>query len=225
MTNASQRGLTLPELLIALLIFAMISSVGVYTLRLAVDGGEQLERADDLLREWQLARLTIRQDMAQLAPRIVRDEYGRKQTGAFVGGMAFSGRTPVEGEEPLAGFVRRGWSNPENASPRSELQYVEYILKGNAIIRRTRPYLDDARNQPSNDRILFDNVYNVQLTFLSGETSRGLEWSEFWPLSSDGDFAPRAMRLTFESARLGDVEQLFWIGGFYDPSALGASSS
>ena len=213
---SKQRGVTLPELLIALFVFAMISGGGVYALRLAVDGREQLERFDDNLRAWQLARLMIRQDMAQLAPRVVRDEFGQLQPGVFVGGIGFVGRTPVAGETPLAGFVRRGWANPDAAMPRSNLQYVEYVLKDGDVVRRTRPYLDDARNQPKTDRVLFSNVRNVQLTFLAGETSRGLQWAEAWP--GPGGGTPRAVRFVFETDRYGEIEQLFWIGDLYQPA-------
>lgn len=210
--KALQRGVTLPELLVALFIFAMISGAGVYALRLAVDGREQLERADSELREWQIARMIIRQDLAQLAERTVRDEFGQPQAGPFIGGIGFAGRLPVENETPLAGFVRRGWVNPGNAAPRSSLQYVEYVLKGDDIVRRTRPYLDDARGQPETDRVLFSGVSNVEFSFLAGETSEGLQWADAWPGPGARGFAPRAVRLVFATDRLGEVEQLFWIG-------------
>lgn len=207
----TQRGVTLPELLVALFIFALIASAGVYALRLAVDGREQLEKADEALRAWQLARLTVRQDLAQLKERVVRDEFGQPQAGAFIGGLGFSGRTPVAGETPLAGFVRGGWINPGDALPRSDLQYVEYILKGGDIVRRTRPYLDDARDQPETDRVLFAGVSNARLSFLTGETAEGLQWSDTWP-APGGGFAPHAVRLVFTTGRLDEVEQLFWVG-------------
>lgn len=221
--GSAQRGVTLPELLVALLVFAMISSAGVYALRLAVDGREQLESSDTKLREWQLARLTIRQDLAQIARRVVRDEFGDAQAGAFMGGIGFAGRAPVQGETLLAGFVRRGWTNPESAVPRSTLQYVEYLLKGDDIVRRTRPYLDDARDQPHTDRILFADIRNAELSFLAGETADGLQWSEVWPAPGARGFAPQAMRLVFETERLGEVEQLFWIGPL-DRNTAGDSS-
>lgn len=216
---SAQRGLTLPEMLVALLVFAMIAGAGVYALRLAVEGREQLEQADDDLREWQLARLTIRQDLAQLVPRSVRDEFGNAQAGPFIGGIGFAARAPVAGETPLAGFVRRGWVNPENAAPRSTLQYVEYILKDDDIVRRTRPYLDDARGQPETDRVLFSDVRNAQLTFLAGETPQGLQWADAWPAPGGRGFAPRALRLVFETDRLGEIEQLFWVGSLSETAS------
>lgn len=219
----AQRGVTLVELLIALLVFAMIASVGVYAVRLAVDGRAQLVEADSALREWQIARLIMRQDFSQLAPRIVRDEFGNPQAGAVVAGIGFSGRQPVIGETPLVGFVRGGWSNYTARSPRSTLQYVEYLTIDGAIIRRMRPYLDDARDQPHFDRVLFAEVSDVEMTFLLEESSRGLEWVENWPPTGGGGLtrsAPAAVKLVFTSPRYGRVEQLFWIGSI----AAGATS-
>ncbi len=205
-----QRGLTLPELLVALFVFALISSVGVYVLRLAVDGREQLMETDASLREWQLARIIIRQDLMQIVGRTVRDEFGDPQPGPVIGGLGFSGRTPETGETPLVGFVRGGWANYDAATPRSTLQYVEYILKDDDIVRRTRPYLDDAREQPERNRALFESVENVTFDFLLGETSRGLEWSEDWPAGATP--TPSAVRLRFQTEKFGEIEQLFWIG-------------
>jgi general secretion pathway protein J len=210
--RAYQRGVTLPELLVALLIFAMISSVGVYALRLGVDGREQLLETDERLREWQLARLTIRQDLAQVVSRAVRDEFGAPQPGPFLGGIGFSGRTPIAEETPLVAFVRGGWNNIDATTPRSTLQYVEYVLKEDDIVRRTRTYLDDARDQPERDRILFEDVEDVELEFLLGETSRGLEWGENWPAPGARSAPPRAIRLMFTSEHYGEIEQLFWLG-------------
>lgn len=205
-----QRGVTLPELLVALFVFALISSVGVYVLRLAVEGREQLAETDASLREWQLARIIIRQDLMQIANRTARNEFGELQAGPVIGGLGFAERTPVAGETPLVGFVRAGWANYDAETPRSTLQYVEYVLKDRDIVRRTRPYIDDARDQPKRDRTLFKNVEEASLDFLLGETSRGLDWSENWP--AGGAAAPAAIRLRFRSAEFGDIEQFFWIG-------------
>ena len=205
-----QIGLTLPELLVALFVFALISSVGVYVLRLAVDGREQLTSVDKNLREWQLARIIIRQDLMQAVDRTVRDEFGEYQPGPMLGGLGFSGRTPEAGERPLVAFVRGGWANYDAETPRSTLQYVEYVVKDENIVRRSRAYLDDARDLPQRDRALFHDVENVAFEFLLGETTRGLEWSENWPAGAAS--MPQAVRLRFDTEKYGEMEQLFWIG-------------
>ena len=209
-TRHDQRGVTLPELLVALFVFALISSVGVYALRLAVEGREQLTENDTSLREWQLARIIIRQDLMQIADRTARNEFGELQAGPFIGGLGFSNRTPVAGETPLVAFVRAGWANYDAQTPRSTLQYVEYVLKDRDIVRRTRPYIDDARDQPNRDRPLFQNVEDVSIDFLLGENSRGLDWSENWPAGAS--VAPSAVRLRFRNSEFGEIEQFFWIG-------------
>ncbi|MEO1251891.1 MAG: type II secretion system minor pseudopilin GspJ [Pseudomonadota bacterium] len=214
--RCGQRGVTLPELLIALLVFAFIAGVGVAALRLAIDGREQLIESDDRLREWQLARLIIRSDLAQIAHRTVRDEFGDRNPASVIGGVGFSDRPAEADEAPLMGFVRGGWSNFDGATPRSTLQYVEYVFKDGALVRRTRSYLDDARNQPNRERILFADVEDAEISFLVGETSRGLDWAPDWPVTGAGPAAPPvAIQMSFRHARLGDVEQLFWIGELF----------
>lgn len=213
MNERAQRGLTLPELLIALLIFAMISSAAVYALRLSVEGREQLERADGDIRDMQMMRQILKQDLINVAPRTVRDEFGESLPAPFIGGAGLSFRRPVDDERTLLVFVRRGWSNPDDRAPRSTLQAVEYLVKGNDLVRRVRPYLDDARDQPRSDRVLVSNVSGVEIGFATGFESAGRpEFADLWPTPvAPADF-PQALRITMTAKRFGRLEQLFWLG-------------
>jgi general secretion pathway protein J len=212
MSRARQSGVTLPELLIALFIFALISGAAVYTLRLSIDGREQLARSDSTVRDLQVLRIILREDLLQMAPRTARDEFGNLPPAQFLGGAGFSFRTPVEGETPLLGFVRDGRANPEAVAPRSTLQPVEYILVGDRLVRRTRTYVDAARSAKIVDRVLMKGVRSVRPQFLNGETPSGLQWVELWPsLGAVG--APRAMRLELETEAFGALTLDFWIGG------------
>ena len=212
MTRPSQRGLTLPELLIALLVFAMISGAAVYALRLSVEGREQLESADKDIREFQIMRQVLKQDFSGIAPRIVRDDFGNPLPAAFLGGKGLSFRLPADGEKSLMVFVRRGWTNPDNRAPRPTLQAVEYLIKGDDLVRRVRPYLDDARGQPRADRVLVAGVADVEIGFFSGaEVSAGLVFSDLWPMPQS-ERIPEAIRLTLTTKRFGKIEQLFWLG-------------
>lgn len=211
MTRLSQRGLTLPELLVALLIFAMISGAAVYALRLSVEGREQLERADASIRDLQIARLVIKEDLALIAPRVIRDEYGNAFPSPFLGGAGLALRPEKLGERILMAFVRRGWNNPQDRSPRSTLQAVEYLVVGESLVRRTRPYLDDARGQPRTDRVLINDVSDAAIGFYAGEVGGRMTWAELWPppgLSGP----PMGVRLTLATKRFGELEQVFWIG-------------
>lgn len=216
MTARAQRGLTLPELLIALLIFAMISGVSVYALRLAVEGREQLETADATIRDMQIARLIIKQDLGGVAMRVVRDEFGAPYPSAFIGGVGLAFRRPVDGETLLLAFVRRGWDNPGEAAPRASLQAVEYLLVGDKLVRRARPYLDDAAGQPRAERVLIDGVSEASIYFYAGEVNGRFDWSEMWPRGCVGATCPppKAIRMSLTTKRYGALEQLFWIGEF-----------
>jgi general secretion pathway protein J len=211
--SASQRGVTLPELLVALLIFAMISGVAVYALRLTVEGRDQLGEADAFIRQMQIARIVIKEDLLQAAPRITRDEFGNRNPGAFLGGKGLAFRIPKDGETVLISFVRRGWENPNALAPRPSLQSVEYVLIGNRFVRRTRPYLDDAEGQPRTDRTLLSGVEGAEVAFFLNETSAGLNWVELWPSPQVTKPIPDGVRLTLTTKRMGSFEQLFYLGG------------
>lgn len=212
MKGARQNGFTLAEVLVALVVFSLVAAGCVYALRLAIDTRERLDAVDQGLREFETARAIIRDDMLQLVDRATRDEFGSISGPAFLGGeeLALTRRAP-QGERLLLAFVRRGWTNPGAQAPRSSLQYVEYLEKNGAIIRRTRPYLDDARGQPRFDRVLFKNANAIEISFLAGEARGELDWVSGWPQRGSATF-PRAIALSMESARYGLIEQRFWIG-------------
>lgn len=213
MTLRSQRGLTLPELLIALLIFAMISGAAVYALRLSVEGREQLEAADADIRDMQMARLILKRDFQGAVNRTVRDEFGNSYPAPFLGGDGLSFLPRVEGERLLMALVRRGWENPDDRAPRSTLQAVEYLMVGEDFVRRTRPYLDDARGQPHVDRVLLKGVPDLKLDFFTGqEASTGFVYSNLWPAPQGTGSIPSAVRLSATTERFGPIEQIFWIG-------------
>ena len=212
MQSQSQKGVTLPEVMISLLIFALIASASVYALRLGVDSREQLGAADDQLKKLQIARTLIKEDMAQIVSRQVRDEYGGITSAAFAGGQTvFAGRAEDD-EKILIAFTRGGWLNPRAASPRSALQHVEYVFKGSAVIRRTRVYLDEAPNAETAERVLFDGVEDARAEFLIGEFRGELDWGDVWPTSDQASGPPRAVAITLDRGEETPLRQMFWIG-------------
>lgn len=212
MTAEAQKGLTLIELLVAMLVFSFIASISVYALRLSVDARDQLSAADKRVAEIQIARILLKEDLAQAVNRPVRDEFGTSTGAAFRGGTEMRLRNPVPGETLLMGFVRAGWANPGAEAPRSSLQYVEYLEKDGALVRRIRPYLDDARGQPHYDRILIADAYDIEATFLAGEARGELDWAATWPLPGAGGALPRAVSVSFSSKRFGRLSEYVWIG-------------
>lgn len=211
MKGAAQKGLTLPEVLVALLVFSAIAATSVYALRLGVDSRDQLAAVDEDLKSFQIARTLIKEDLAQLVDRAVRDEFGDGRPAAFMGNLASFASRSEDDELVLASFVRGGWINPQAEEPRSALQYVEYVFRGGALIRRSRVYLDEATGADNSERVLFDNLLDARAAFLTGESRGGLEWAEIWPVSGRGA-PPQALSITLEWEGRAPMEQYFWIG-------------
>jgi general secretion pathway protein J len=183
-------------LLVSLFIFAMLAAAGVALLSFSV-------RAQDLA----VARLAdvaglrragalLAGDLAQVAPRIARDEAGA-QRPAFVGGT---------GEEsgPALAFVRRGWENVDNA-PRPSLQKVEYRLVGGRLERRSWAFVDGAT--PKTDFALLDGVHRMRLRYRDGEG----RWHERWDPTRASEL-PRAVELVMDVEGSGVTRQLFLTG-------------
>ena len=190
----------------------MISGVAVYALRLTVEGRDQLGAADAFIRDMQVARIVIKEDLLLAAPRITRDEFGNRNPGAFMGGKGLAFRVPKDGEAVLLAFVRRGWANTGAAAPRPTLQAVEYLLIDDRLVRRSRPYLDDAERQPRMDRTLLTGVGAAEVAFFLNETSAGINWVELWPSPQVSAPIPAAVKLTLTMKSFGVFEQLFYLG-------------
>lgn len=211
MSARRQKGFTLPEVMIALLVFAAIASASVYALRLGVDSRDQLAAADERLKAFQIARTLIKEDLAQTALRSVRDEFGQRVPAAFRGNIVEFGGRVEDDETLLLAFVRNGWRNPNADAPRSSLQYVEYILKGGALIRRARVYLDETSQSDIVERVLFEGLEDASASFLIGETRGELEWADIWPVSGASQ-PPPAVSLTLTWPDEAPLEQRFWVG-------------
>lgn len=214
-----QKGMTLAEVMVALLVFALIAASSVYALRLGVNSRDQLEDADATLKSIQLARILIKEDLAQTTARPARDDFGVQRENIFEGGQAVYGGSIEDDEQILMSFVRGGWINPGALSPRSALQHVEYIYRDGAVIRRARAFVDKTTNGETVERTVFTNLTDAYAEFLNGETRGELNWAEAWPVGASGDRPPRAVALVLEEENAEPLRLLFWVGDLGEASA------
>ena len=206
MSAARQRGLTLVELLVALGIFALVSAASAGVLALAVGGQEQLEASTDELSRLERTRSLLRSDLFQTVNRPVRDEEGGA-VPAFAGGDALPDEIGgPDDERTLLVLTRSGWTNPDGAYPRAELQRVEYLVREGTLLRRTRPYLDAAAGTPAAEEALLSGLTDVELGFWDGT-----RWAPGYA-SGQGPFAP-AVRLAFTHPSLGSMRFDMLVGG------------
>ncbi|KTF31336.1 type II secretion system protein J, partial [Xanthomonas vesicatoria] len=100
---------------------------------------------------------------------------------------------------PLFGFVRRGWSNPDQA-PRASLQYVEYRIVDGRLERSARPALDGA--VAGAPQVLLRGVRSAEVAF-----HYRAQWSDGW--SGGLEALPDALSLELDLEQWGRVRQLF----------------
>jgi general secretion pathway protein J len=196
---AKAAGFTLVEMLVALLIFALLSAVGVGVMAYAADNQGVIQARMARLGEFQRARGLLQADLAQAAVRRVRGRDGSTARNAFVGR---TDGAPPNGE-PLLALVRRGWANPDG-EPRASLQYVEYRIVDGQLERASRAALDGAATGAP--QVLLTGIREASIEY----HYRG-RWNRGW--AGGAEALPDGLRLTLELAGLGRVEQLFLLPG------------
>ncbi len=187
-------GFTLVELLIALLLFALLSAAATALLSFGVDArarsGERLDELAALTR----TRALLTADLAQAAPRLWRGNTGISQPAFASDGSAGTS---------LLRFVRRGWRN-DGGAPRSSLQRVEYRHVADRLERLSWPRVDGgAPNAPA---IMFTGITTMRIRYFYGNA-----WSDAW-VPRRRDALPEAIELTISGKGLPSLRQVFLVG-------------
>ncbi len=195
--SLSCAGFTLVEVMVSLAIFGLLSAAGVGVMAYAADNQGVVGERMDRLAEVQRARGVLRADLAQVAPRRMRNADGSEARAVFTGSR--SGEPGA-----LIGFVRRGWSNP-GEERRASLQYVEYRIVDGQLERATRAALDGGA--PVTPQVLLTGVRQAGIRY----RDQGY-WSDGWTGTTQS--VPDAIALELQLDGIGTLEQLFLLPGF-----------
>jgi len=209
MKGSLQRGFTLVELTVAILILAVIAALGYGTINQAVKSHEILKDQQAQLIGLQNAMRILEQDIVQAAPRPVR-----QATGDEPPQPAFLGAPP--GTQPLAALTRAGWSNPAGQQ-RPGLQRVQYFLENGTLRREYWNVLDPTLASKTVRHNLLEHVKSVQLRYLDVNHN----WQMQWPPASSCQACnteqalrqrPLAVEITIETADWGKIVRIIEIG-------------
>ena len=193
-----QRGFTLLEIVIAVGVFAVLTTLAYGGLNQVLNQSLQTREISQKLQDLQYAFALIQQDLSQMIPREVRDEYGNRQPALAT---SFD-------ESYLLKVTRQGWANPAEQT-RSSLQRVSYTLDEGQLQRIYWFDLDRATTSEPIVLSLLEGVESVEFRFLDQEK----EWQESWPptVATAGQQPPwpLAIEITLETSRWGEIRRLF----------------
>ena len=181
-----QAGFTLVEMMVALLVFAILSAAGIVLLRGAATGQEAVDERLSGMAAMQRSVSLLKADLGHAIPRPARDERGAP-VAAFVTGQGAAG---LGCSNPLFALTTSGQSNINN-QPRSNLARVGYCL-ADGRLERVRIALVDG-GAPDEPAALLDGVENVQLRY---RDRRGV-WASEWRTERMADL-PRAIEMAFD---------------------------
>ena len=194
--RAAERGFTLVEVMVALMIFGMIAAAGVailsFSIRAQAASATRLDDGAAIART--IAALSA--DLAQATPRAARDEGGTLRP-AFVG------------EATAMSLVRGGWTNID-ANPRASAQKVAWRLDGTNLVRVGYPQLDGAA--PLSTTPMLTNVGAARLRYRFAGA-----WSDRWD-GANGVPLPQAAELTLRRADGTTYRATFLVGTGYVPT-------
>ena len=197
-----QRGFTLIELAVAMLIAAIMATIGYRAIRQALTTHDSLKEQQAHLLELQTAVRVLEQDFVQLASRPVRQAVGDEPAqpalaGSAVGLQGSLGNGPTSGAPPIVAFTRAGWANPAGLA-RSGLQRVAYYLENGTLRRENWSVLDPTLASTTTRRELLTHVKAVTIRYLDVNH----QWQDQWPPATSTTLISQALEATLRQRPL-----------------------
>lgn len=210
--DRSQRGFTLLEVILVVLIFAIMAAMAYGGLNSVLKTRTAIERSMQRTADYQKAYMRMRTDFQNLAIRPIRDNFGDVQP-------ALKG-----GEEIALEMTRGGWRNPLYLK-RSSMERVVYALHDHKLERASYRVLDRAQDSEPVRVVLLDGVRELKWRYLD----RNREWVTQWPPQTQDqstsdtrpdDPPPLAVEMTLETEDLGELRFVFAPGAEPVPADL-----
>lgn len=208
-SKSSQTGFTLLEVLLALVIFAMLSLSAYAVLQGVIRNDEVSRDKITRLSELQRAFATLSRDFTQTIPRPVRIN-GETSTVLFQ-----AERFQLNSDDGAVMFVRAGWLNPGGELRRSELQRVGYRLRQQTLERLTYLYPDAVTGTEPAATSLLSKVTAFSLRFY-----RNGEWLTQWNTPTE---LPAAVEITLTLEDHGTIRRRFLLTGSETTADNGSS--
>lgn len=208
-SHQRQRGFTLLEIILVVLIFGMMSVMAYGGLNSVLKTRSKVQQSLSRTTEFEMAYLRLRNDFQNLRERPIRDSFGDVQPallGTQEGGVQ---------------FTRGGWRNPLYL-PRSTMERVAYRLHDGKLERATWRVLDQAQDSQPQRVVLLVDVQQLRWRYMDAQR----EWVEEWPAQKSSAQTrsqappPLAVELTVVTKDWGENRLLFKTGGDLLPPGM-----
>ena len=161
----SNKGFTIIEVLVTLIILSMIAIISSNILQSSLESEKVSSQRLNSIKELNLASSILRRDIRQIANVSIKDFYGNKINGTFISEL---------GSENLM-FTTKVKSFSNEVSP---LKRVQYVIENKNFIRKqyysSNPYNQDEFTKS----IIINDIDNLKLSFLNEN-----KWHQSWPVS------------------------------------------
>lgn len=197
------RGFTLVELLVAIAVFAIMSTVAYNGLQSVLDTNEATKLEAEKLKKLQTAIWFLERDLHHAVNRGSRDEFGDIKSSMLGAGTSQASVT----------FTYTGNPNPLKQK-RSSLKRVSYQLEDEKLVRITYPVLDRVQDTRKYQATLLENIEELRFRFMNEKK----QWQDSWPpLQSDGttkDQLPVAVEIILNDKKWGKINRIVTLPGY-----------
>lgn len=193
MNLAFNKGFTLIEIMVALVIFAILALITAINLMEAFNSEEKISAKLEQLETIQISLTLISRDLPQMAVRSV-----------YRGAMDY--KAAIIAKRDYLEFTRDGFINPGAIEERSTLKRVAYLCQNKQLIRRTWHQLDEPNPKAYDDQILLKKLKKCYFSYLD---HRNQMLESFMPKSMHSHQLPRAIGINLEIENEGDLSMIY----------------
>ena len=181
-----QSAFTLIEVLVALAIFGVLSTLAYLSLAQTLNNAEMLSERMDRLQAIQRTMTSLTTELTQATLRPIRADLGQYEPALR---SSFGGDFALE-------LTHNGWPNSAGV-PRSTQRRAAYRIEDDELVRYHWNVLDRTANNVPVATVLLDELDSLTFRFLQFND----EWVDQWPplaagAASNSHVLPRAVEIT-----------------------------
>ncbi|MCF7355353.1 type II secretion system minor pseudopilin GspJ [Vibrio sp. CK2-1] len=196
--KAFNKGFTLIEVMVAIMVFASLS-IAAYQVVNQVQRSNQLSaEKTGRLQEMQRAMIIMDSDFRQMVARSFK---GRANANG--NRLLYVDQYLLDSQSQGILFTRLGWQNPQQAFPRGEVVKVGYRVVDNQLERVWWRYPDTPEGQEPLHKSLLADVEELSFRFYDSENN---SWQETWQVE---DKLPQAVEVTLQLKDYAKIRRVY----------------